>query len=864
MLTSTLVSSLLISCFTRTSAETIIALPFDQQLPDVVRVGKPYSFQLSTETFRSDSGNVVYSASGLPSWLSFDPSSLILSGTTDSAQNVSFTLTGTDDSQSSVSQQCDLVVSNNSGPELKSEEYLYEQLAESGNTNGYDGFVLKSNEKFKVGFSKDTFVSNDSTIVAYYGRSSNKTSLPIWCSFDENNLTFSGVAPTINSINAPSQEFDISLIATDYFGYSAGYGNFHLVVGGHYLVYKNNGTLLVNSTAGKNFSEAIPLDLVYLDGTAISTSNISSVKLNDGPDWVSVINNNTLVGTVPKTADSRTITNVTVTDIYGDSVFIAFEIEIANKVFTVTSFPDVNATRRTFFNYTISNSTLQSPGYTKLTASYSESNSTEQDKSIYYYTDTVSKSGSMSDWLNFHTNNNTFNGWVPNNFKSLQVTLKGQMNDLTETRYFDMFGLGTVSSSSSSSSSTSATSTATSSSNPVATSLTPSATSAAHKNHSSNLNKKLAIGLGVSLPVLAIVIAAAIFYFCWKRKNNKDNDEEKDGIAKSKKQNNSSRQLVGDDNESNVTLSSPDTSGQKTTDGNAEKMDNASNNSNSSSMTNVDGKYKNNGASMSGAMIKSHSGVGSSNNQQSSSSSRQANRRSRGSDIVNSWRRTSGKANWRPRDSLNSLATVTTNDLLTMNVVDDPNLQRRSQMNLVLQPGSSPNLNGDNLSNTNLITSYRNSRVKSIARSTGMNSSNPDSEENGAGASTNTSSPLTPSTTQQSYSESAYYSASDPSSNIELLTSTSSEGSKDVPDGDRATNNTSTTANSDGTGTGAYSSNSTGTNVPSSTTTSSSPFQSSSSSSAQLVDFNQRGSPERRMVTPTRVSDSPHKGIIEN
>lgn len=852
-----LLSFLSFSQLLLTSAETIIALPFDQQLPDVARVGEPYTFELSSETFRSDSGNVVYSASGLPSWLSFDPSTLTFSGTPDNAQNVSFTLTGTDDSQSSTSEQCDIIVSDKIGPRLKSEEYLYQQLAESGNTNGYDGFVLKSQEKFMVSFSKDTFNSNNSTIVAYYGRSSNKTSLPIWCTFDETNLTFSGVAPAINSVNAPSQEFDISLIATDYAGYSAAYGNFHLIVGGHYLVYENNSTLLINSTAGKNFSEKIPLDSVYLDGTQINTSNISSVQLNDGPEWVSVVDNNTLVGNVPKNADSTTSMNVTVTDVYGDNVFISFEVEIANKVFTIKTLPNVNATRGTFFNYTISNSTIQSPGYTKLTASYSESNSTEKAKSVYYYNKAVVGSDSTSDWLEFHTDNNTFNGWVPDKFKSTQVALKGQMNDLTETRYFDIIGVGTVSSSSTSSSTTG---TLSSSSAPTATSSKPSATSVAHTSHSSDVNRKLAIGLGVSLPILAIIIAAGIFYCCWKRRHYKDNDAEKDVMTVSNTPNGNAGGPVGGDNESNATLSSPDTSGQKTTNDNTEKMDSGSNGSTSSSMTNVDASGKNLNTSMSGTIIKSRSNAGGSgSNKQGSGSFGQAKIKSHGSDIVNSWRRTSGKANWRPRDSLNSLATVTTNDLLTMNVVDDPNLQRRSQMNLILQPGTSPDLNGNNLSNTNLITSYRNSRVKSIARSTGVSSSNPDSEENGAGASVNTSSPLTPSTTQQSYSESAYYSVSDPSSNIELLTSTSSQGSNDVKDGDHTA-----TTNSDSTGIGTYSSSSTGVNSSSSTTTSSSHFPSSSSSSAQLVNFNQRRSPERRVVTPTRVDDSPRRGVIEN
>lgn len=742
----------------KVGAQPILALPFNEQLPDVARVGEPYSFQLSSETFRSSSGSesVSYAISNAPSWLNLDSGSRTLSGTPDSDSNVTFTLTGTD-STGSIDQQCALVVSSNASPVLKSENYLYQQLAKSEKTNGYDGVVVKPNEKFNIKFDKDTFTipSNSSNgIVAYYGKSSNGTSLPIWCHFDEDSLTFSGTAPTVNAMNAPSQEFDMVLIATDFAGYSAAFGNFRLVVGGHYLISEEDSPILINGTVGKNISEKVPLSSIYLDGEQISTQNVSSVQIYQGPDWVSLSGNNTLIGTVPNNTDSDNALNVTVTDIYGDSVYVTFEIDVSDRVFTIKSFPNVNATRDHYFNYTISNSSLQDPGYTKISASISD-----------------------ADWLKFDSSNNTFNGWVPKSFESAVVDLQGTMDSLKETRKITFKGVdGSVTSSSSfTTSSTATTSTGTSS----ATSSSPSATAASSAEHKSSLdtNKKLAIGLGVSLPVAFLILLGLLFGCCWKRrKHDDDNDDEKQvGTV--------AGGPVGPMRKSptNDTLS-PD--GKKNAnEKNAEELENRSL-STASSATNVDRRS---------SLRDSHSG-----------------RLSNSSRIKNSWRRHSGKSGWKPRDSLSSLATVTTNDLLTMSVVDDPNLQRRSQMNLLLRPNNTPGLGVNGLSNTNLITSYRNSRVKSIARasSTSQSVTNTEPKDDIDNAST-------------------------PSSNIDLLESEPSSSFKD--------------AEADVTP-----------KVPIGRDESA-----GSSGSAELVDFEENASAEKKSVGNVGVDNRSSKGIIE-
>ncbi|QPG73186.1 hypothetical protein FOA43_000492 [Brettanomyces nanus] len=677
------------------TATPIVGLPFNEQLPDVARVGEDYYFALNSDTIESDNTgeSVTYSASGLPSWLTFDATSLVFTGTAENATNITFTITGTD-STGSVDEECQLVVSEDAGPRLTSETSLYEQLAQSGNTNGYDGIVLQPNEDFSIKFDNDTFEmgsGSGGSIVSYYGRSANRTSLPIWCQFDDDTLTFSGTAPTVNAVDAPSQEFDLVLIATDYIGYTGAYGAFHIVVGGHYLISKVESPIIINATAGKEISQEIPIDSVYLDGQQISSTNISSVDLYEGPSWVSISDNDTLAGTVPDDILSNTSLNVTVTDIYGDSIFISFDVDVLDQVFAIGTFPEVNATRGEFFKYTIDSDDLMHANSTNLTATYEDAN-----------------------WLNFYYSNNTFNGWVPKDFESVDVTVNGTLGDLTDSREFTIEGIGPV-------------------------------------------NK---------FPT-------------------------------------------------NDTLSNDGGAAAGLVEENMLKLDGGSASSVSSSATDVDSDGEKQGQMHTPYGVIT--GDGSNNN---SSDSKGA--------VRNSWRKNStrSKSNWKPRDSLTSLATVTTNDLLTMNVVDDPSLQRRSQMNLLLRHNSNA-LSNNNLSNTKLIPSYRNSRVASIAnRDSGSIKHNKNNNSTNIGR-----------------NNSSDYFSSEPSSNIELLDSNSSaSNSKNniTSFGDKNTHSEQKLAPIRD-----FSGNS------------------GSTGSAKLMDFQDRASIEKTSATPLNTDNRSYHGVIE-
>ncbi|KAG7755508.1 hypothetical protein KL911_001565 [Ogataea haglerorum] len=614
--------------------------PFSQQLPDVARVGEEYAFTINKDTYRSDEGAVSYSTDNMPGWLRFDESSLTFSGipsSSDATDSLSFDLIGTD-SSGSFNQSVSIVVSKEAGPELKTS--IFPQLQAMGNTNGYDGLIIEPQKSFEVRFSNDTFQmssGSSNNIVAYYGKSLNRTSLPSWCYFDEDTLTFSGTAPAINSDIAPSQEFGFILIATDYEGYTGTYGTFYLLVGAHELTTNVSDTLQINVTAGKSFSVDVPLQDVQLDGQSVSWQNISSVKLYEAPSWVQLDSNNRLTGDVPEDQDSNELVNVTVTDVYGNQVFLDFEIDVYSNIFTVKDLPDVNATRGDFFVYSLPSSAFSNLNDTNIKANFSN-----------------------ATWLTYYYTNHSFAGLVPDTFGNLKVTIEATMNSLDDSREFNIRGIGTVHSTSSSQSSSSTASSSSSSGSHTGMSTSsvfasPSATSGSGSKAGSSNKKNLAIGLGVALPLAAILGALLIFFCCW-RKRKSNNDEEDDKAKKSTFYINpqgTAETLKNDAEGDNA---------KRLSALNVLKLDESGVRDDSSSLTNVESNHS-----------RSHSLYNEAMNHQSTDELISG----RSQKITKSWR--NGASEWKPRDSLTSLATVATTDLLTVRVADDPNMQRKSQ-----------------------------------------------------------------------------------------------------------------------------------------------------------------------------------------
>ncbi|KAI5959400.1 AXL2 [Candida pseudojiufengensis] len=508
-----------------------MGFPFNEQLPNVGRINEDYSFTIANTTYKSNSnGQITYQASNLPSWLTFDSNSRTFSGRPDESNVGEFqiTLQGTDESdQSTMSNDYNMIVSNDTGLHLVDSNIMNQAITSFGKTNGNNGLVVKPGENINLKFNKDIFESYSSSnrpIIAYYGRSADRSSLPNWLSFNGDDLTFSGTVPQVTSENAPSFEYGFSFIASDYYGYAGASGNFKLIVGGHQLNTNLNDTIKINGTFEQDIDGIIPiLSNVFLDGELITKDNISEVYGNNLPNYLSLDEDDyALIGNLPNSSETNNFT-ITVRDIYGNTVDIGYSFDTIGSIFTIDSLNDVNATKDEWFQYQILSSIFTNINKTDIKVSYDDAN-----------------------WLNYNNNNRTLNGLTPKNFDELKITIEGSMDSEDESRSFNIRGVNkeiTSSSSSVSSSTTSSSSSTSSAASATATSTETSetSTSAATTSHSnSNRNRDLAIGLGVGIPVFLILLACLfLFCCCYKRRKNKqDSDSEKGTITSSTTTNN--------------------------------------------------------------------------------------------------------------------------------------------------------------------------------------------------------------------------------------------------------------------------------------------------------------------------------------
>lgn len=489
-----------------------VGFPFPEQYPNVARVNQPFNFQMANITYKSTAGTVKYSASNLPEWLQFNGDSRTFTGIPtdkDVSDSVTITLNGEDSADgSTILQNYTLVVSADAGLELSSYDVVFTEIAQYGQTNGENGLVVKPGEQFDIKFDKQTFKlfpNSTRPIVAYYGRLSDRLSLPNWIKFNSDDLSFLGTVPYVTSDIAPSISYGFTFIATDYYNYAGAEGRFRLVVGAHQLSTSLNETIKVNGTLESDFNITVPImSSVYQDGSLVSKANISTVYSNNLPSYVTLDSADfVLHGQFP---DSSTFNNFTIVvrDNYGNEVDIPYQFDALGSTFTVSSLPSVNASRGEWFNYQLMDSLFTEGNKTNVTVNYQN-----------------------ADWLSFVKTNKTLQGSVPKNLGNVSVTVMANNEFDSDSKSFNLVGVDSKSALTSSTSS-SATSTISSTSTPKSSPSASSTTAApGKKSHSSN-KKPLAIGLGVGIPCFVILCGLLLFFCCFRRRQNKEGEDEND------------------------------------------------------------------------------------------------------------------------------------------------------------------------------------------------------------------------------------------------------------------------------------------------------------------------------------------------
>ncbi|KAI6013976.1 hypothetical protein BKA83DRAFT_105175 [Pisolithus microcarpus] len=299
----------------------IVENPLNGQFPLIARRGQAFSWAMSSKTFASTLGRpLLYSASGLPDWLSFDGNTLMFSGIPGIADGNAQQITVTaSDMQSTNTSSFVLYVGSISASTVQ--KNISQQFYEGNPTlsaayllapgsalsTGNPALRVPFSWSFSIGFRGDVFSPSSGL---YYGALlSDRTPLPPWVVFDPSLLTFDGVAPSQSGVSPLTIE--IALFASELEGYSSDCIAFDLIVADHELSTQQ-GLPTIDAVSGSQFNITVdtPADLsgVLVDGNPIQPANVSDLRVDVSafPDWFKYdANTRTLFGYAPDSWKDR-------------------------------------------------------------------------------------------------------------------------------------------------------------------------------------------------------------------------------------------------------------------------------------------------------------------------------------------------------------------------------------------------------------------------------------------------------------------------------------------------------------------------------------------------------------------------------
>ncbi|KAH9912102.1 uncharacterized protein BXZ73DRAFT_93274 [Epithele typhae] len=272
-----------------------VAYPLEDQLPPIARIHTPYSCPLT------------FSSSILPSWLSFDPATLSLSGTPqdDDEGRPRVTIIASNGGAAHASSSFDLCVTPYPPPTLHipienqfhrenpSLSSVYLVSNRSSLYGSRPALRIPPKWSFSIGLDYNTFDAKNN--LYYDARQADGSPLPSWVNFNTRALTFNGVTPAADNTTMP-HTLSVALHASDEEGYSAVSAPFDIVVADHdfSLDGETNSDSLptINVTAGQPFelalNSAVDFIGVQLDGKSVTPDNITALEIDtsDLESWL--------------------------------------------------------------------------------------------------------------------------------------------------------------------------------------------------------------------------------------------------------------------------------------------------------------------------------------------------------------------------------------------------------------------------------------------------------------------------------------------------------------------------------------------------------------------------------------------------
>ncbi|KAL0953704.1 hypothetical protein HGRIS_004897 [Hohenbuehelia grisea] len=273
----------------------VISNPLDSQLPFIARIGQPYSWAFSPDTFSSSTANKLqYSVASNPDWLSFDSASRTFSGTPSAKDegNPEVSVIAKDGSSSALSRvtlcvtpypppTLNLAIADQfhaANPSLSS---VFLLSANSAIKSSNPALRIPPKWSFSIGFEGKTFTAPNSLF--YEVLQANGSELPSWIDYNHKTLTLNGVTPNADSLASP-QILSLALHASDQEGYTAAIEPFDVVLASHELWSVTDSLPTINVTASTPFSVSLtsPADFtgVFIDKEPLHPTNISTFVID--------------------------------------------------------------------------------------------------------------------------------------------------------------------------------------------------------------------------------------------------------------------------------------------------------------------------------------------------------------------------------------------------------------------------------------------------------------------------------------------------------------------------------------------------------------------------------------------------------
>jgi hypothetical protein len=269
---------------------------------------------------------------------------------------------------------------------------------------------------------------------------------------------------------APPQYFSVSLIASTHAGFASAIQSFNVVIGAHSLEIDPT-TQYANTSIGANLTYNFPLDNIKLDDKTIDHTNISFITadLGDNGNWLQFDNTSMVLSGQPTKGDKGTTVYITVQDVFADTVRSTIVVDLFDGLFTTALPSTVNATVGKAFSFVL-NDTFFAASDVQVSVDF--------------------KPNDGDNWLSYDSTSRTISGTPEaDKAQSVEVDINASSASLSQ-KQTSSFTVQSVSSSGA-----------------VSSQPTSSSSSSSHKS--------LAIGLGVSLPLIALALCALLI--CWRR-----------------------------------------------------------------------------------------------------------------------------------------------------------------------------------------------------------------------------------------------------------------------------------------------------------------------------------------------------------